>query len=345
MLKKFSISATIILIALLVWEFWLRYTFHAVPFEPPLYVAPYLTERDATLRWRFSPSGGRNSLGLRNREIAPKPTGTYRILFLGDSLVWTGDTSSGELYTQVLETRLNARYADASHKFEVINAGVPGYTTYQELEFLKIYGIEMEPDLVVLGFVFNDLYYPYLHRPNDPSLIGFEPESRLGRFDPDTFPGIVLAHSYLGNETALGAQIFWRQNILHRQMFPFEVKGDFYLAWKSHPWKREQVLIGEMRERLAQKKIPLYIVVFPVSDQVNDAYLAVDRRYVLYPQSRIQEIANGYALPLLDLTDPIYKNGGVGLFQDYLHLNASGNDLVASEAEKFLVRQLQLIPR
>jgi hypothetical protein len=39
----------------------------------------------------------------------------------------------------------------------VINAGMPGYTTYQELEFLKLYGLEMEPDLVVLGFVFNDV--------------------------------------------------------------------------------------------------------------------------------------------------------------------------------------------
>jgi hypothetical protein len=30
---------------------------------------------------------------------------------------------------------------------EVINAGIPGYTTYQELEFLKVYGLDMKPDL------------------------------------------------------------------------------------------------------------------------------------------------------------------------------------------------------
>jgi hypothetical protein len=44
----------------------------------------------------------------------------------------------------------------------MINAGIPGYTTYQEFEFLKIYGLDMEPDVVVLGLVFNDGYDKYL---------------------------------------------------------------------------------------------------------------------------------------------------------------------------------------
>ncbi len=51
------------------------------------------------------------------------------------------------------------------NEFEIVNAGIPGYTTYQELEFLKIYGLEMNPDMVILGFVFNDVYYKYLHKP------------------------------------------------------------------------------------------------------------------------------------------------------------------------------------
>ena len=49
---------------LLFCEFVLRYRLHAWPFELALYVPDYLTPRDSTLRWRFSPSGGRNSLGL-----------------------------------------------------------------------------------------------------------------------------------------------------------------------------------------------------------------------------------------------------------------------------------------
>src|SRR5262250_3032485 len=129
-----------------------RRRLEAWPFERPLYVPKYLSARDAPLRWRFSPGNflvddlnreGRNSLGLRNRELEPKKPGTRRILFLGDSLIFSGETSSGELYTAVLEHRLNSRSGGRNVPVEVINAGVPGYTTYQELEFLKIYGLDM----------------------------------------------------------------------------------------------------------------------------------------------------------------------------------------------------------
>jgi hypothetical protein len=45
---------------------------------------------------------------------------------------------------------MNARSPDSLGTLEVINAGIPGYTTYQEFEFLKIYALDMEPDVVVL---------------------------------------------------------------------------------------------------------------------------------------------------------------------------------------------------
>ena len=76
---------------------------------------------------------------------------------------------------------------------EVINAGIPGYTTYQELEFLKIYGLQMEPDLVVLGFVFNDLYYKHLCRPKEDQLLAFDPLSARYRFIPEKNPQSLVA--------------------------------------------------------------------------------------------------------------------------------------------------------
>ena len=115
------------------------------------------------LRWKYSHAEGRNSLGLRNREVGQKKD-QFRILFLGDSLVFDSETTSGLLYTQVVEERLN-KENKGKREIEIINAGIPGYTTYQELEFLKVHGLDMNPDLVILGFVFNDLYYKYLHRP------------------------------------------------------------------------------------------------------------------------------------------------------------------------------------
>jgi hypothetical protein len=271
--------------------------------------------------------------------LGPKDTERFRILFLGDSLIWSGETSSGELYTAVLERRLNARFSMDSNSFEIINAGIPGYTTYQELEFLKIYGIDMKPDLVVLGFVFNDLHYKYLHKPSEKKFLNSEPSSYLFQFNPYNFPGTFFAKSYLAHAIVYGGEVIWK-TVLQRPVFPFERRRDFQLAWKNYGWIQARKLIGEMQTLLAQRGIPLLVLVFPVSDQVNDQYRKLDESYVLYPQGKIREICDEYEIPSLDLTESIYRNGGITLFQDYLHLAARGNDIVTDELEKYLVTML-----
>ena len=50
---------------------------------------------------------------------------------------------------------------------------------YQEFEFLKIYGLDMEPDVVVLGYVFNDVYHKYLQNQTSSTFIGGDPAAHL----------------------------------------------------------------------------------------------------------------------------------------------------------------------
>ena len=333
--RKLLLLAAATCLALLLGETAIRYRHHAWPFEDEIHRLDHLTDRDAALRWRFSPTKGRNSLGLRNREVGPKPVGVCRILFLGDSLVWSGETSSGKLYTEVLEARLNDRLDGEATSFEVINAGVPGYTTYQELEFLKVYGLDMEPDVVVLGFVFNDVYYKYLHKPTERGILDSEPTSRLHRFDTHSFPGALFARSYLAHELVGGAQTVWR-SISRRPAFPFEERRDFYLAWKSYGWTHSRELVGQMQSLLAERDVPLLMIVFPIKDQVDDRYRRLDEQYVLYPQGRLRSICDEYAIPLLDMTEPIHANGAGDLFRDHLHLNGKGNDQVVEEVLPFL---------
>jgi lysophospholipase L1-like esterase len=339
-IKKFALAGVSACFVFLSAELLVRYMIPAWPFEKPMYIPDYLSARDASLRWRFSSTGGRNSLGLRNREISPKKPDTSRILFIGDSLVWSGETSSGDLYTKVLEQRLNAHSANKVH-FEVINAGIPGYTTYQELQFLKIYGLDMEPDLVVLGFVFNDVYYKYLHKPTKEKVLGREPAAHLHHFNTDSFPGLLFARSHLTHQLVGMGEILWKR-IVGRAVFPFEWRGDFYLAWRDYSWNHVRRLLGEMHSLLQDSGVSLVVLVFPMGDQVNYEYRELDEAYVLYPQRKIREICEDHGIPMLDLTDMIYREGGVTLFRDYLHLNEKGNDIVANELEKYMVNLLKL---
>ena len=339
--KEWLINLTLVIfsvsIPLILGEFFLRYRYGAWPFEKAENFPAYLTKKDTTLKWRFSPGGDRNSLGLRNREITEKSEDVFRILFLGDSLVWTGKTSSGKLYTEVLESNLNA-LALKDKQIEVINAGIPGYTTYQELEFLKIYGLEMQPDLVVLGVVFNDLFYKYLHKSTDESFLDLEPTSVLNQFDTENFPGILLARSYLTHKLAYFSSKLSRQ-IQQSPPFPFDDASDFYLAWKDYGWRNSKRLIGEMNDLLQTRNIPLVLVAYPIVNQVEQKYLEIDKDYVLFPQKKIKEISLELQLPLCDLTEPITDQGGTDAFADYLHFNEVGNDIAAEALTDCLVKK------
>jgi hypothetical protein len=311
--------------ALALGELGARLLAKAPPFGREMVLPDHLTDRDAVLRWRFSPRDGRNSLGLRNREITPKPDTTRRILVLGDSLVWTGETTSGLLYTEVIENALN--HTDDGG-FEVVNAGVPGYTTYQELEFLKLYGLAMEPDHVVLCFVVNDVYHRYLHKPTADKLLDSEPSHHLHHFDASRFPGNLVAGSYLAHLSVFAIERAGRR-LTGRPVYQFQTRGDFYLAWKKHGWSDTEDVIAEMHRVLVGRGIGLSIVSFPIRAQLEIDDPTADLEYVFYPQRRIEAISIGLGIPFLDLTPILREAGGVRLFTDSLHLRPRGNDVVA----------------
>ena len=90
-----------------------------------------------------------NSLGLRGPEVAvPKPADVFRVLVLGDSFVEAAQVMEDQTFTQRLERELNAR--GGSRRVEVLNAGVGGWGTGQEMLYLRNEGLQLQPDLVLL---------------------------------------------------------------------------------------------------------------------------------------------------------------------------------------------------
>ena len=100
-----------------------------------------------------------NSEGLRDREHRkPKPANTLRLAILGDSYAEALQVSMEETFWAVLESELVKCPYLSGRKVEVINFGVSGYGTAQELMTLRHKVWDYSPDIVILAFMTgNDL--------------------------------------------------------------------------------------------------------------------------------------------------------------------------------------------
>ncbi len=130
------------------------------PSETPGKKAPMYIPLNSPILYGLNPAHPEiNSLGLRDDEMSvEKPAGTLRVLVLGDSVTFGVGVHRDKAFPNQLE-RLMRPFGNV----EVINAGVPGYTAYNELQYYLTEGRKLEPDIVVLGFCMNDAVNPRLH--------------------------------------------------------------------------------------------------------------------------------------------------------------------------------------
>ncbi len=113
-------------------------------------------EQDPVLFWRsragvppFSSQGFKTTLEM----AVPKPKNVYRVMAYGDSN--TEGTDSMD-WSQELQKLLRSRNTP-DRVYEVINAGVGGYSSYQGVQrFLQEWEL-YEPDLILVSFGWNDL--------------------------------------------------------------------------------------------------------------------------------------------------------------------------------------------
>ena len=103
----------------------------------------------------------------RGSEVTtPKPVGAFRVLTLGDSHAFGWAIPEDATVAAQLEDALGR---PAGSPFEVVNAGVPGYSAYQQAAWLEAYGSDLELDCVIVLFVANDMGLPhFLLQPREP---------------------------------------------------------------------------------------------------------------------------------------------------------------------------------
>lgn len=109
---------------------------------------------DDGVEWRVRT----NALGHRGADLAPvKPPGGFRVVCLGGSTTFGyGATSDDAAYPAVLQRLLAA--AAPGRAVEVLNAGVPGWSSRNSIDNFAARLAHLDADLVLIKHNNNDLY-------------------------------------------------------------------------------------------------------------------------------------------------------------------------------------------
>ena len=196
-----------------------------------------------------------NECGFRgpNRKKVREPN-TFRIALLGDSFAFGWGVEYEESFGYVLEESLNEK-TKGNLRVEVLNFGVPGYSTFQELELFKETAQDYDPDLVLVYIVENDVGHPAFLADPDGSGNIRHLTKEIARRTTERFPNPNHA---IGELSEMGRKEGFKvYAVINPNRHEEKVRGQFWALRQKH-YGIKQLRIGDrFRELIEERKIPI----------------------------------------------------------------------------------------
>jgi len=265
--------------------------------------------------------GTGNSLGYRGPTYAEhKDSNAFRIAVLGDSIVeGIGIDQYEELFTAKVERALREEGIPA----EVLNFGVSGYNTQQEVATLKDKALRFDLDLVLLSYCLNDTASPgyWLLKP-----LLDEANQKKNIYASNRFAARYLLRSAL-------------YRLVRFRLFTPSADEKKHLRFE--PYATGDTVAESVSElaRLSEAEgFQALVVVFPhFTDRTFENYAFGEQHEF------IRSIADERDLLLLDLL-PAYKacrkETPQPLHRDNLHPNARGHTCAADAITEFILESV-----
>ncbi|MBI1390687.1 MAG: hypothetical protein GC154_19835 [bacterium] len=301
------------------------------PFARFTYRDVRVFQQDDSLQWALRRNyngkyGGvavsTNSLGLRGPEFEPQPD-KPRILFIGDSVVFGLRLP----YEDSIPAAASREFESGGVPAECVNAGVPGYSSIQVARYFVNRGVELNPDVVVWGFVLNDVLpaytatrfgdfgkdnpIPYIRR----TLLGFiENNSAVAYFVRKAYFQLRFGRTL--RESAVYAELMDVKTLVNKPE-----KEEIQAAWRVTEGFIKQIA-GACRERGARFLLLILPHRFQLEDPENQNA----------PQRELLDIARRLDVESLDLLPPMARRmrdrdeTTWDYFYDNCHLTAAGSD-------------------
>lgn len=313
-------------------------------FYPP-YSKTTVYVKDEDLIWKLNPGFEGiyddaktkiNSKGLRGQEIEyQKPSHTHRILFLGDSVIFGYMLNS---YKETIPYRVEKKLNDAQPlQVQCINSGVSGYSPWQEYIYLKREGIRFDPDLVLAGFVLNDVTEKFALVRFGGTGLGKLSETYLSVVDTlaEDF-ALVFFMRKLARNITLGENPSQKaremENVNVKSLFTRPDAPDIRHAWEITLENIEKIVLF-----CKERDLPFILLIFPYQFQFEEDTVPA------IPQEIVSEFAEKKDIAYIDLLPPLQKKLADldlkehEIYIDSSHFNPLGCRIVADIVAEFLL--------
>ncbi|MCA9473008.1 MAG: SGNH/GDSL hydrolase family protein [Nitrospirales bacterium] len=327
----------------------------------------YQADEDIGFRLEPSEKAMVNEHGFRDYVYSKqKPSHVFRIVGIGDSQTAScGFTAIPNAYLKVLEKNLGS-LGNAETTYEVLNMGVPNYTPYEYLHMFTKYGVQYDPDLVLVA----------LYVGNDIQAI---PQNK----DYIVFDGKLISRQALNLADHSEFEIRVWKWFHERKLYRILQRAQYANIWQAHDsagqrgfnrlsiflkeqsrtpsdqestrvaWDDVQTNLLHIRKAVHDIGARLLVVIIPEEHQINVPLRktslqqlkaqAIDYDFEQWNRKLI-EFGAAHDIRILDLTPGLAKaiEHERLYFKNDIHLNERGHQLMGEFILDFLVEQHML---
>jgi lysophospholipase L1-like esterase len=189
-----------------------------------------------------------NGQRFRGPEVAaPKPEGVLRVACLGDSHTWGDGVSDDETWPAQLQ-------GHAAPGVEIMNCGVNGYDTLQEVLWYERFVEPLDPDLVLLCYFANDVAARGLQETE-----ALPRNDLLSSWTHPKRPGLVRSLRDISVTADLLCDRIWRWRSLRTRQDSWDSR---YVP-TDPGWQRARGALVRLRDRCLRDGRELRVVFFP----------------------------------------------------------------------------------
>ena len=309
---------------------------------------------DSKLGWRFrshiqerrSIAGGSpftfstNALGFRDSKWDRGTAVGFRLLVLGDSYTAGRAVSDEQVFPRILEKRLPL--------LEVMNTGVSGWSTDQQLLLMRELLLKYQPDGVLLMSAPNDIREAFYRR------LFVHQGKELRELSPPQIPLANRVLFGLSNYSVFAEQFrqwYHRHSTGHESAYSFLFQ--FFPAWGSFasgrrfrdihlfidsaPKEVEQAralfrsLVSEMHRECEKQGVRFYTGMIPTSWEVGQFHTS--DQFISKPATDLQSLSRRREIPFINLLNRFRSepNPSALYLPDDVHFSVKGHEVVAEE--------------